>query len=58
MSAKFEGVARRASPARMPFFETYLSVWVALCIAIGIVLGRLIPQVFDALGSMEIARVP
>jgi ACR3 family arsenite transporter len=41
----------------MPFFEKYLSVWVALCIVVGIVLGRLFPQVFDALGAMEIARV-
>jgi ACR3 family arsenite transporter len=41
----------------MPFFEKYLSVWVALCIVAGIVLGRLFPQVFDTLGAMEIARV-
>lgn len=41
----------------MPFFEKYLSVWVALCIVVGIVLGRLFPPAFDALGAMEVARV-
>ena len=41
----------------MPFFEKYLSVWVALCIVAGILLGGLFPQVFDTLGAMEIARV-
>lgn len=41
----------------MPFFEKYLSVWVALCIVVGIALGRLFPPAFDALGAMEVARV-
>ncbi|MDA0681524.1 MAG: ACR3 family arsenite efflux transporter [Proteobacteria bacterium] len=41
----------------MPFFEKYLSVWVALCIVVGIALGRLFPPAFDSLGAMEIARV-
>ena len=57
MSVQCETTARRATGAQMPFFEKYLSVWVALCIVVGIVLGRLFPQVFDALGAMEIARV-
>ena len=41
----------------MPFFEKYLSVWVALCIVVGIALGRLFPPAFDALGAMEVASV-
>jgi ACR3 family arsenite transporter len=57
VSVQCEATARRAAGAQMPFFEKYLSVWVALCIVVGIVLGRLFPQVFDALGAMEIARV-
>jgi ACR3 family arsenite transporter len=57
VSVQCETTARRAAGAQMPFFEKYLSVWVALCIVIGIVLGRLFPQVFDALGAAEIARV-
>ena len=57
MSVQCETTARRAAGAQMPFFEKYLSVWVALCIVAGIVLGRLAPPVFDALGAMEIAQV-
>jgi ACR3 family arsenite transporter len=41
----------------MPFFERYLSLWVAICIAAGIGLGHLFPGVFQAVGGMEVARV-
>ena len=57
MSAQCETTGRRAAGAEMPFFEKYLSVWVALCIVIGIALGRLFPPAFDALGAMEVASV-
>jgi ACR3 family arsenite transporter len=57
MSVQCETTGRRAAGAEMPFFERYLSVWVALCIVAGIALGRLVPGLFDALGAMEVARV-
>ncbi|NNK34164.1 MAG: arsenical-resistance protein, partial [Xanthomonadales bacterium] len=57
MSVQCESTGRRAAGAAMPFFERYLSLWVALCIVVGIVLGRFIPGLFESLGSMEIARV-
>lgn len=41
----------------MSLFERYLSVWVALCIVVGIALGQLFPAPFQALGRMELARV-
>jgi len=41
----------------MPFFERYLSLWVALCIVIGILLGRFAPGMFSSLGDMEVAQV-
>ena len=41
----------------MSFFERYLSLWVALCMAAGVGLGQLFPSAFIALGSMEIAQV-
>ena len=41
----------------MSLFERYLTVWVALCIVAGVVLGHLAPSVFHAIGAMEIARV-
>ncbi len=41
----------------MNFFERYLTVWVFLCIVVGVVLGQLVPGPFHRLGSLEIARV-
>ncbi len=35
------------------FFERYLSVWVALCMALGIALGRLLPGLTELLGSLQ-----
>jgi ACR3 family arsenite transporter len=57
MSVQCETTGRRAAGAEMPFFERYLSLWVALCIVAGIALGRFVPGLFDALGAMEVARV-
>jgi ACR3 family arsenite transporter len=57
MSAPRESGGRRPAGAEMPFFERYLSVWVALCIVAGILLGRVAPGFFQSLGSMEVARV-
>jgi ACR3 family arsenite transporter len=45
-----------ARPA-IGFFERYLTVWVALCIVGGILAGQLLPQVFQAIGRMEVAHV-
>ncbi|OHC81465.1 MAG: arsenical-resistance protein [Rhodospirillales bacterium RIFCSPLOWO2_01_FULL_65_14] len=41
----------------MTNFERYLSVWVALCIVAGIILGQFLPGVFQAVGAFEIAQV-
>lgn len=41
----------------MTLFERYLSVWVGLCIIAGVGLGHLFPQLFQAIGGFEIARV-
>ncbi len=41
----------------MSIFEKYLTVWVALCIVIGIALGHFLPGVFHVIGGMEIAKV-
>jgi len=41
----------------MNLFERYLTVWVFLCIVIGITLGQALPEVFQAVGRMEVARV-
>jgi len=39
------------------FFERYLTVWVALCIVGGILLGQVLPQLCQAIGRMEVAQV-
>jgi ACR3 family arsenite transporter len=49
-------VAGGAAPA-IGFFERYLTIWVALCIVVGILLGQAFPGVFQAIGSLEIAKV-
>jgi len=41
----------------MSVFERYLTVWVFLCIVVGIVLGQLLPELFQSIGRMEIAKV-
>jgi ACR3 family arsenite transporter len=41
----------------MSLFERWLTLWVALCIIAGIALGNLVPDAFQAIGAMEIARV-
>ncbi|MBC7701135.1 ACR3 family arsenite efflux transporter [Aquabacterium sp.] len=41
----------------MSLFERYLTVWVFLCIVVGIALGQLWPDVFQAIGHMEVAKV-
>jgi len=39
------------------FFEKWLSVWVALCILAGIVLGNVVPDLFAILADLEYASV-
>jgi arsenite transporter len=41
----------------MSVFERYLTVWVFLCILVGIALGQFLPAPFQMLGKMEVARV-
>lgn len=41
----------------MSRFERYLSVWVALCIIVGIAAGHVMPGPFRAIAAAEIARV-
>ena len=45
-----------AQPA-ISFFERYLSLWVALCLVVGIALGSAVPRVFASIAEAEIARV-
>ncbi len=37
------------------FFEKYLTVWVALCMVAGILIGKFIPSIPEFLGKLEYA---
>ncbi len=39
------------------FFERYLTVWVVICMAIGILIGKFLPAIPEALGTLEYASV-
>lgn len=41
----------------LTFFEKYLSVWVILCILIGIMIGNMFPTFTEFLGTLEYAHV-
>jgi ACR3 family arsenite transporter len=42
---------------KMSTFERYLTVWVFLCIIVGIALGHMMPGVFHVIGGAEVAKV-
>ncbi len=41
----------------MSTFERYLTLWVALCIAVGILLGQFSPGIFHVIGAIQLAQV-
>jgi len=45
------------STSAMGFFERYLSVWVALCILGGVILGVVLPGIFELVAGIEYASV-
>ena len=57
MSASAHTRARQCTAAPLSVFERYLTLWVALCIVAGIVIGQVLPAPVQAIGRMEVARV-
>jgi ACR3 family arsenite transporter len=41
----------------MSIFERYLTLWVGLCIVVGVALGHFLPTLFHTIGSVEVAQV-
>ncbi len=41
---------------KMSFFDKYLTIWVALCMAVGIGLGKVVPDAVAALRSLEFGQ--
>ncbi len=56
-SAMREAVARPRPAGGIGGFEKWLSLWVALSIAAGLLLGRAFPGLFATLAGWEVARV-
>ena len=42
---------------RLGIWEKYLSLWVAICIGVGIGIGKVFPQISDTLGGLTVANV-
>jgi len=57
MTAQCEVTTRQAEGAQLGFFERYLTLWVALCIAVGVGLGQVAPGIVGVISRLEIARV-
>jgi ACR3 family arsenite transporter len=57
MSVQCETSVKQTPVAPMSVFERYLTVWVFLCIVAGIAVGQFLPNVFQAIGRMEVAQV-
>lgn len=51
--AEIGAVAVAAEPKRLNFFERYLTLWVAVCMVIGVLLAKLLPGLTDALRRLE-----
>jgi len=45
-----------AAPKRLAFFERYLTVWVLLCMVVGVALGKLFPGVTGTLSQLEFGQ--
>jgi ACR3 family arsenite transporter len=57
MSVQCEVSIKQAAGAPMSVFERWLTLWVALCIIVGIALGQWLPAPFQFLGRLEVAQV-
>jgi len=44
------------SPKRLAFFERYLTVWVFLCMIVGVALGKLAPAFTANLSKLEFGQ--
>ena len=48
---------KELSASPIGFFQKYLTVWVILCMAVGIFIGKFLPQIPEFLNRFEYARV-
>src|SRR5574343_1955538 len=57
MSVQCDTAVQLAGKAPMSVFERFLTLWVFLCIVIGIAAGQMGPAAFQAIGRLEVAQV-
>ena len=57
MNSPQAGTEPDTPTAPLSLFERYLSLWVFLCIVLGVALGQIFPGVFQAIGAIEFAQV-
>ena len=57
VSSDAEALPNVVPPKRIGAFERNLTWWVFGCIAVGILLGQLLPAAFQFIGSMQLAQV-
>jgi len=55
-AASVETPLPSAEPKRLAFFERYLTVWVLLCMAVGVAFGKLLPGVTASLSKLEFGQ--
>lgn len=48
-----QAISETATEKRLNYFERYLSFWVGLCMLIGVLVGKAIPDLIDLLRRME-----
>ena len=42
---------------KLNFFDRYLSLWVIICMVVGIFLGKYLPGAIHSIGALQIAQV-
>ena len=52
-----DSTTAESAPGGIGVFEKWLSLWVALCIGVGLLLGNLVPGFFEVLAAWEVASV-
>ncbi len=56
MASTLDAAPAVTSAKRLNLFERYLTLWVALCMVVGVVLGKTIPGLIQSLRSLEFGR--
>lgn len=57
MSTQCEMAAKVTAGTSMTRFERFLSIWVFLCIVVGIAAGQMAPEAFKTVGRLDVAQV-